>query len=58
MLTTTVIYGNDGDGIDIGGGDIYDDVEKDIPFKSLRAIGLPRDKKLMTGNKRQLYGKR
>ena len=29
---------------------MYDEVEKDIPFKSLRAIGLPTDKRLMTSN--------
>ena len=29
---------------------IYGDVEKDIPFKSLRAIGLPTDKRLMTSD--------
>ncbi len=51
MVTTTVICGNDGDVVDNGDNkadiddddDIYGDVEKDIPFKSLRAIGLPTD---------------
>ena len=57
VTTTTVICGNDGDVVDngdnkadIGVCSIYGDVEKDIPFKSLRAIGLPTDKRLMTSD--------